>query len=205
MQQPVDLEINLDPRRATILGAAFDTFCRYGFRRSSMDDIARAAGLSRAALYLHFANKQDIYRSLIQQYFIVTETRAAAALRPGMPADAALAAFFAAKAGPELETMLASPHGQELLDANAATAADIVHSGEARIAAILADWLRAETVAGRIVLPDTAEDTANTLVAALAGLKSPGTGINGFRNGANRLARLAGRGLAAAPPVPDPA
>lgn len=188
---------DLDPRRAAILGAAFETFCRYGFRRTAMEDIARAAGLSRAALYLHFANKQDIYRSLIQHYFTVTEARAAAALSPGMEPQAALAAFFAAKAGPEIAAMFASAHGQELLDANAATAADIVTEGEARIAAILAAWLRAEADAGRLSLPDTAEATAATLVAALAGLKTPGAGIEGYRAAAARLAALAGRGLRA--------
>jgi AcrR family transcriptional regulator len=185
----------LDPRRAAILGAAFDTFCRYGFRRTAMEDIARAAGLSRAALYLHFANKPDIYRSLIQHYFMVTASRAAAALQPGMAPEPALAAFFAAKAGPELEAMFASPHGQELLDANTATAADIVRAGESRIAAVLAAWLHTEAAAGRLTLPDTAAATASTLVAALSGLKTPSAGIAGYRAAAARLAVLAGRGL----------
>ena len=188
---------DLDPRRAAILGAAFATFCRYGFRRTAMEDIARAADLSRAALYLHFANKQDIYRSLIRHYFTVTEARARAALRPGMDPEAALLAFFTAKAGPELEAMFASPHGEELLDANVATSADIVHEGEGRIADILAGWLRTEQAAGRIKLPDSAETVAATLVAALAGLKSPAAGIAAYRAGAARLAALIGRGLRA--------
>ena len=186
---------DLDPRRAAILEAAFDTFCRYGFRRSAMEDIARAAGLSRAALYLHFANKSDIYRSLITQYFKVTELRAAAALQPGMAPDAALAAFFSAKAGPELEAMFASPHGQELIDTNADTSADIVMEGERRIAAVLARWLAAERDAGRLRFPDTAEDTARMIVAAQSGIKSPRAGLEAYRADAARLARLLGRGM----------
>lgn len=185
-----------DPRRIAILGAAFETFCRYGFKRSTMDDIARAAGLSRAALYLHFANKQDIYRSLIGYYFTVTEVRAREALVPGLAPEKALAAFFAAKAGPELEAMFASAHGEELIDANANTSADIVQAGEKQIAHVLADWLEEEARAGHVALPGAARDVAETIVAALAGLKSPRAGIEAFRTDATRLAALLGRGLA---------
>ena len=36
-------------------------FLAYGFARTTMDDIARAADMSRPALYLLFKNKTDIY------------------------------------------------------------------------------------------------------------------------------------------------
>lgn len=188
-------ESDQDPRRAAILGAAFDCFCQYGFRRTAMEDIARAAGLSRAALYLHFANKQDIYRSLIRQYYAGTEARIRGALAPALAPEAALAAVFSAKAGPELEAMFDSPHGEELLDVNFRAGADIVQQGEARIAAILAEWLQAEAAAGRIALPDEPEALAQTMIVALAGIKSPGAGIDAFRAAAARLATLLGRGL----------
>lgn len=200
MSPAVEIPTEPDPRRAAILVAAFETFCRYGFRRTSMEDIAQAAGLSRAALYLQFANKPDIFRSLISHYFDVTEARTRAALRPGDDPQVALAAFCAAKAGPEMEAMFASPHGQELLDANVQTGSDIVRAGEARLARILADWLSAEAAAGRIALPDSPETTAETVLGALAGLKSPAAGIEGYRAATARLAGLIGRGLKADPP-----
>jgi len=187
----------IDPRRAAILGAAFETFCHYGFRRTSMEDIARAVGLSRPALYQHYQNKQDIYRSLIQHYFDVTETRVREALVPGMAPEAALAAVFAAKAGPELEAMFASAHGDELLDANVATSADLVEAGESRIADHLARWLATEAEARRIRLTEDPGALARTLIAAQAGLKSPRHGIGAYRAGAAQLARVIGRGLRA--------
>jgi len=188
-----------DARRLAILEAGFDCFCRYGYRRTAMEDIARAAGLSRAALYLHFANKTDIYRSLIRHYFAVTETRVRDALHPGMEPVAALSAVFAAKAGPELAAMYGSPHGEELLDLNAATSADIVQQGEDRIATVLAEWLAGEAVQGRVALPDEAGAVARTVIAALKGLKDPGAGIEGYRRGAARLAAILGRGLTPTP------
>ena len=56
-------------RQDAILDAAFGAFATYGYRRTSMDDIARGAGLSRTALYLHYRNKEDIFRSLAARYF----------------------------------------------------------------------------------------------------------------------------------------
>ena len=184
-----------DPRRAAILGAAFDAFCRYGFRRTTMEDIAQATGQSRAALYLHFPNKQAICRALVAHYFDATEQRMRDALTPGKDPEVALQDAFAAKAGPEMAAMLASPHGEELLDANTQAAADIVRAGEQRIAAVLAGWLQAEAATGRIRLEEPPADLATTLIAALGGLKSPAQGADGYRAAALRLARLAGRGL----------
>ena len=39
-------------------------FLAYGYSRVTMDDIARAAEVSRPALYLLFRNKADIYRAI---------------------------------------------------------------------------------------------------------------------------------------------
>jgi AcrR family transcriptional regulator len=46
-----------------ITAAALDVFGRYGYQRTSMDLIAKAAGISRPALYQHFRGKDDIFRA----------------------------------------------------------------------------------------------------------------------------------------------
>jgi AcrR family transcriptional regulator len=48
-----------------VLDAALLIFARYGYRKASMDDIARAAGISRPGLYFHFASKQDLFRAAV--------------------------------------------------------------------------------------------------------------------------------------------
>lgn len=50
-----------------ILAAASVQFERFGPRKTSMDEIARTAKLSRATLYLHFNGKAQIYESLLRQ------------------------------------------------------------------------------------------------------------------------------------------
>ena len=46
---------------------ALEVFGRYGFRKASMDEIARSADISRQGLYLHFANKEALFRAAVRQ------------------------------------------------------------------------------------------------------------------------------------------
>ena len=51
--------VSEDSKTAAILKSAFQAFATYGFKKTSMDDIAKGAGMSRPAVYLHFKNKSD--------------------------------------------------------------------------------------------------------------------------------------------------
>jgi AcrR family transcriptional regulator len=52
-------------RRVVLLEAAVAVFKRFGYRKTSMDEVARAARVSRQGLYLHFANKEDLFRAAV--------------------------------------------------------------------------------------------------------------------------------------------
>src|SRR5260370_39889114 len=54
-----------DSRREALLEAAVGVFARYGFRKTSMDEVARAAGVSRQGLYLLFADKEELFRKAL--------------------------------------------------------------------------------------------------------------------------------------------
>src|SRR5260370_3656193 len=54
------------PQREAILEAATAIFLRYGFKKTSMDDVARAAGVSRQGLYLYFDTKDLLFREGLQ-------------------------------------------------------------------------------------------------------------------------------------------
>lgn len=53
-----------DERVDLILDAAYTCFTRHGVRRTTMDDIAREAGMSRPAVYQYVRNKEDAFRRL---------------------------------------------------------------------------------------------------------------------------------------------
>jgi len=184
-----------DPRRLAILDAATRAFATYGYRKTSMDDIARGAGMSRPALYLHFRNKQDIYRALVDRYYDVAARAVSAALDGEGALPDRLAAAFAAQGGEVAEMMLTSPHGMELLDMGTATAADLVQAGEARLAAIYADWLKRMAAEGQAALTGPSEEVAETFTAALKGIKSAVPDYPSYRARVAQLAALVGAGL----------
>ncbi len=62
LPRPADQESRL----CTVLDAAVSVFARYGYRKTSMDDVARAAGVSRQGLYLSFANKEELFRRALE-------------------------------------------------------------------------------------------------------------------------------------------
>jgi len=62
-------------RRGVILRAATELFLRDGYPGTSMEAIAAAAGVSKATLYNHFANKAALFAAIVR-------LRAEALLRP---------------------------------------------------------------------------------------------------------------------------
>lgn len=197
VKNPLMKDQNSDPRAHAILMSAWQAFATYGYRKTSMDDIARGAGMSRPALYLHYRNKDDIFRSLVHMYYDSTAQRVAEALGDNSDPATVLAAAFRGQMGEAMEAMLTSPHGMELFDTGAATAADIKQAGEARLQELYADWLARSETAGRLRLPDTPDKVAATLITALKGIKTSGAGYGDVLTRLDVLARVFGNGLAA--------
>jgi AcrR family transcriptional regulator len=54
-------------RRELVLTAALDTFARYGYRKTSMEDVAHAAAISRPGLYLLFGSKRELFSAAVTQ------------------------------------------------------------------------------------------------------------------------------------------
>ena len=54
-----------DKRREQILQTAFELFSRKGFSGTTTKDIARAAGVSEAMVFKHFATKDELYGALM--------------------------------------------------------------------------------------------------------------------------------------------
>ncbi|MCA6111556.1 TetR/AcrR family transcriptional regulator [Bradyrhizobium cenepequi] len=52
-------------RHVAILKAATSVFLRYGFKKTSMDDVAQAIVISRHRLYLHFQTKETLFRAMV--------------------------------------------------------------------------------------------------------------------------------------------
>lgn len=60
------IRFNTEDRKAQILKIASDIFYRDGYERGSLNEIARRARITKAAIYHHFKNKDEIlYRIII--------------------------------------------------------------------------------------------------------------------------------------------
>ncbi|MAY87424.1 MAG: TetR family transcriptional regulator [Pseudooceanicola sp.] len=184
-----------DPRQQAILDAAWHCFAAYGFRKTSMDDIARAAQMSRPALYQHYRNKEDIFRSLAAWYYDQAVIDVGAALAGQGDVQGALRAAMATQGAEIVKAMLSSPHGMDLIDSTKTTAADIVTEGEARLTAVYADWLAAQAQAGRVRLSAPAEQVAQTITAAMKGLKMDVPDFDSYRMRLATLADIVAAGL----------
>jgi len=53
-------------RPAEIIDAAFDVFAEAGYAGARLEEIARRAGVSKAALYLYFETKEDLFRAVVK-------------------------------------------------------------------------------------------------------------------------------------------
>jgi AcrR family transcriptional regulator len=58
-----------DETRARILDAAYEQLCRMGIRRSTMEDVARRAKVSRITVYRRFATKDVLVEHVVRREF----------------------------------------------------------------------------------------------------------------------------------------
>ncbi|WP_170758821.1 TetR/AcrR family transcriptional regulator [Ruegeria lacuscaerulensis] len=181
-------------RQKAILDSAFQAFAAYGFRKTSMDDIARGAGMSRPAVYLHYKNKEAIISKLTELYYADKGAAIAAQLATsGSVPEVLRRAILAHTEG--IAAILASPHGLELLDTSKSISSEVISQGEAQLASLYAAWLSEGEKAGRLRLLASADETARTITATLKGLKMTGPDAEEYEKRVAQFADLIGAGL----------
>ncbi|MEU6132376.1 TetR family transcriptional regulator [Saccharopolyspora sp. NPDC047091] len=67
--EAVDRVEDPDDTTARVLDAAYEQFCRLGLRRSTMEDVARRAGVSRITVYRRFATKDALVEHVVRREF----------------------------------------------------------------------------------------------------------------------------------------
>ncbi len=54
--------------RATLLKTALSVFSAKGYAAATLDDVAKAARVTRGAIYWHFKSKADLYNTLVKEF-----------------------------------------------------------------------------------------------------------------------------------------
>jgi AcrR family transcriptional regulator len=62
-------ERRLEHTRSLLLDAAEEVFAEKGFIPATLDDIGRAAGYTKGAIYKHFATKEDLFLAVSDRYW----------------------------------------------------------------------------------------------------------------------------------------
>jgi AcrR family transcriptional regulator len=161
-----------------ILDAAMRVFRRHGFRRSSIEQAAEEAGLTRQALYHHFSSKETLFRGAIERLYEQALAAEAAAAKAAEEADRDLADIIVAEIGARLGVLFAalegSPHLEELFSEHLAQARDLYQTYSTRfgdeVAATIARVRRARKL--KLVGGVTVEELARCVEMAIHGAKS---------------------------------
>jgi AcrR family transcriptional regulator len=166
-------------KRESIIRAASEQFKQYGYRKTSMDDISKRLGISRASLYSYFKNKDEIFRSVSLSIHEKALIRAQNHLSSESDGNAPTLTIrvenaLLARHSPFQKAVTDSPHGNELFDDHSRLCGDIVTDSHARFQALLATALNTAAKNAEVDLKKagtTGKAAAEILNLGAAGLK----------------------------------
>ncbi len=187
--QPPETE-RVDARQLAVLDAAVGVFARYGFRKASMDEVARAAGVSRQGLYLQFANKEELFRRALEHSLDTQLTAALAALsHTGIALEARLIAACDAWSGRFVGSLGAD--ATDLMCASTSLAGATLTRYESQFEAAVASAIADSPLDGYCATQDLCpKDLARTLHATARGLKQSCASREEFVKGMTVAARM---------------
>lgn len=84
-------------RRTEIRDKARHIFMRHGYRKTTLEDIGKACGIGKAALYRYFASKEDLFATVVRAESATMLSQIRAAVRKADSPRAMLAAMLRAR------------------------------------------------------------------------------------------------------------
>ena len=200
--------------RDRILDAAIAVFRRHGFRRSSIEQAAEAAGLTRQALYHHFKSREALFRAVIERLHESALAAEIAAVDATENAGGSLADILVAGVTARLRQFIASfdgsPHIEELFSEHLTQARDLYQKYAGLYAAHGAATTERVCRKQRLSLANgmTSEELARCVEMAINGAKSVNAGMqpaDAFLGDLTTMARTLVAGAVVALPKSRPA
>jgi len=174
-----------DDRRIGVLDAAASVFLRYGYRKASMDNIGAAAGLSRQALYLRFANKDELFRAAVQHVLARSLEGARNALRAQGDIAERIVNGYRALHGAHLGDAVGEQVMAELIEVATSLIGPDAHAAAAPFIDDVARALGPQKSRGV-----SARDMASTIDAASRGIKQRVSDLATYRREMARVVRV---------------
>jgi AcrR family transcriptional regulator len=163
-------------RREQALNAARQVFLRYGYKRTTMGDIADEAHMSRPALYLLFPSKEGAFGAVMEQLFagLLTLIREGIATRP--TAYEQLVFAFEVWAIEPFNAVQAAPDAKDVLESSYMLAPAITANAMADFERLLVSILA--PLAREAPLVMSPERLARLLATAVPGFKQAASSMN---------------------------
>ena len=179
-------ETNIERHRAkreAVYEAAATVFAQYGFRRTTMNDIAQAAGISRPALYLMFDNKENLFQGLAAFRLDQAIEQALGVLAGGVDTNQRIIEALLVFERIFYEPIADSPHGAELMDISQSLASESMMKDIVRLHSALAKTLSDAEQAGEV-------NFENSPLKPKAFVELLFTGLNGVKKKASNTAEF---------------
>ena len=133
--------------------AALAEFTAFGYRRTSIESIARRADVSRATVYAHWSNKEELFRALVsrlhQEHLAAMQ---AVADDPRLNIETRIAEILRAQFLQFVDLTSNSPYSAELYDRHGTLCGDLARDAQQQAEKILVTELKRAAKAGEIDL-----------------------------------------------------
>ncbi len=155
--------------RTEALQAAVGVFLQYGYRKSSMEDLARAIGVSRQWVYQQFESKEKLFREAVEHALESTLAESIAAIEAdGALADRLLASFDC-WCGQHVESFARAPHATEIMEAATSAFGDKIMQARTAYESVIGAAI--ESAGVRLPAGVDGNDVGALLISATDGLK----------------------------------
>ncbi len=96
--QTTTRRLTAEQRRQQLFSVSLELFARRGYRATTMDDIAEAAGVTKPLVYQHFSSKRALYLELVdsiaQELLVAVQGAVQQADGPRQQVELGFAAYF---------------------------------------------------------------------------------------------------------------
>lgn len=165
-----------DPQRREALRTALSVFERFGYRKTSMENVAREIGVSRQGLYLWYPSKKALFSAVIDEWLRTQREAVSQALQ-----------------APDRETSLVDAldvlHGR-YLDDPSSTREELLAAAKPLVGdrwLELTRWVNDQLAP---LLPEPSHERAQVLLAASLGSKQEGLSRAAYRARMRLVVRL---------------
>jgi AcrR family transcriptional regulator len=160
-----------------ILDATYVCFLRHGVRKTTMEDIASVAGMSRPAVYQYVRSKEDAHRRLVGRLYEEALAQARSAAAPPGTLAQRLDRVLAVKLALTQRLYDDSHHAAELLGPATRIGADLEREFLADLTGVLTSVITGAAADADLDLPaENAREIAELALALARGLEVvPGT------------------------------